>query len=554
MKLPVILIIFLCSVTTFGQETLNKKATDDFTKLQKSYDSLATLVENRKKELIKVDINNIALFNKTLGEIKTLEEKLFNIKKKASNQVNFYRINGLSLSELNRMFDFEQLEQNMLFSKEPVITQDVNEYALIGTNKVIKLADSEQSNELLEALELAFNAESQTHFGTFIIPKEGEEIPLKKNPKNSTAGVDGTLLFKRVDIELHEGSIVDIKAYLKDEFNREHIFSNTWPISFLNFDNTAPLNYLFYVAEQTNYSEDFKELRLRVSDVIKYNYTIGGNYVPDNVTFSFPIVDIDNESTNSLAPVSYKLIQSTALNNVIDFRAYTDVFALNDTESNGLASFEAQAAFFLNTQNNADTYCYWFKKIRPFVSFSRFEEEDKFLATVPNANDNSIAQVRNNLDILQKSSFRTGLDLDILSFKVKKESTFSTNLFFTTKCQTAAIKIADADERYTTLGLGAGARVELKRFTNFTLTYTVDVVDYHVDSYNDFEGIQDPGNFVVLGNQFEVSWFPVAKKNNSFFGRFRAFDDLSKNSDGHFFQAEIGYRFSLGAGKVSGGK
>lgn len=560
MKFKTLLLLFFTATTLFAQESLEEKAKSEFTLLQLQYDTNLQILKDSEETISKSNNKDAKRFINEIEAFRKAEEQLKQIKYQAQILVELYVAKGLSIVKLDSFFSVDQLildnaatDISSLFNSKSKTTEP-NKYLMIGSKKAIKMNDTEKENAFISALGAGLNEKSDTHFGTFIIPADRSEIIacIFNSTDESFIRSSEVLKFKSIDIDLAEGSIIDVRVYLYDNLGKVHLFTNKTPISFLNFDKTASLNYIFYSNEKTKTSDNYKNLRLRLSDVLTYKYAVGNNYVPDHVTFSFPLKDLDGKQTNLNAPASYDLIQSTALSNIIDFRAYTDVFALSDSESNGLASFEAQAEFFLNTRNFNNGNAFAFKKIRPYFSFSRFEEEDKLLEFESTTDNSEIRQVSRNLDIIQKSSFKTGVDIDLITFKFKKENTFETSLFFTSKYQTATFRLTDnSTDRYSLTGLGAGLRMELKRFSNFSLVYTIDLINYKTDGVNDFENINDTNDFVVFGNQFELSWYPVKKKNNSFFARFRTFNDISINSDAHFFQAEVGYRFTLNVGKVN---
>lgn len=552
----------------------------DLNKKIKEIDELKKSVEFKN---LKVTTKKIQLLEKKKKEKETIEKKIKAIVDTGTAQ-------GFSRERLQKFYDdlsqelkAETTSPNLIFNdskktNQPAQANDVNdpetgiqkestdqaqkhvekipeeikpnEYLLFGNDKVLKVEELTKVNkQFAETLTAGINNKSLSHFGTFKIPKHLDTIWVVTSPK---AINDKKLLyFKKVDFELNEGSIVDINVQLMDSMGNTHSFTNKSPIAFLNFDHTSQINYLRYTAHKTTESLRYKDYLLRVSDILQYDYTIGGNYVPDDIAFSFPIIDEDEQRTNQNAAATYKLEQSTALKNVIELRAYTDIFGLNDTEANGLASIEGQAAFFLNTRNWINTNLFLFRRVRPHLSFSRFEDEDRFVTLDAGNDSQNSLSIANSLELIQKSYFKIGIDLDVFSYKIKKQSPFEFSLFGTARYQAADLDLeSDDGKQYTSMGLGGGVKVHLKRFNNFTLDYILTWVDYRADGLNDIDGIIDPSNFVVFENQMELSWFPTGHKNSALFARVKTYDDQSRNSDNHFFQAEIGYRFSLGAGSI----
>ena len=198
-----------------------------------------------------------------------------------------------------------------------------------------------------------------------------------------------------------------------------------------------------------------------------------------------------------------------------------------------------------------NTNLFLFKRVRPHLSFSRFEEEDRFINLEASGNSQNSLQIVNSLELIQKSYFKTGIDLDVFSYKIRKQAPFEFSVFGTARYQAADLDFeGDEGNQYSSMGLGGGVKLHLKRFNNFTLDYILAWVDYRADGLNNIDGLIDPPNFVVFENQMELSWFPTGDKNSALFTRIKTFDDQSRNSDNHFFQVEVGYRFSLGAGSI----
>lgn len=601
MKNVSILVFLLFGFFAIAQNDYSGQAKADLTILQKQYKEALFKATEARKELKQLDVDSKdyeSLRDRSISLDKQLEVLIVN----AQTAKSYWLSKGVELEILDSILQLRDETSNKPTKKIAEVSTNIqiksnptNEYLLFGTDNAINIKDlNKQSKFILQNTALGFDKKSKNHFGTFKIPANHDSIILTKSidrvdltsietdsirvTQHKRSLQEDTLVnskvqkkikglyrhgkiqflkdhkvlyFKKVDIELNEGSVVDIKVQLLDEKGNTHVFTNRTPISFLNFDKTSTTNYLHYTSGQTNISKSYDGYVLRISDVIRYDYTIGGNFVPDDVTFSFPLTTENDGLTNENGKVSYKLEQSTALNNVIELRAYTDIFGLGDSEANGLASIEGQAAFFLNTRNLINRNVFLFKRVRPYLSFSRFEDEDRFVALSPTVDDDGNRGINNNLDLLQKSYFSTGLDLDFLTFKFSKESALETALFATARYQAWNLDLdGDNGDQYTTVGLGGGVNFHLKRFNNFTLDYSLGWIDYRTEGLNDIDGLSDPSNFLVFENMMELSWFPTGDKSSALFARIKTFDDQSKNSDNHFFQAQVGYRFSLGAGAI----
>lgn len=556
----ILLILFVLPSVLFAQINYKKEAKKDFKKLniitsqkydvfKKSKDSLDTLSKDLSASLTKY-------YPKVLKNKNTLDS-VINI---ANKSIDFYLLKGVHKDTINTIISFPKgyipnktkLDEESTKDETNTSEEEAKTYLLFGEEKII-LKDSILKNPLANSiLSNVFNTESETHFGTFWFPKDKAIIPVSLRKKKKITKKKKYLKFNKIDFELYEGSIRDIRVFLKDDKNNAYIFENRTPISLLRFNKVSALNYLPHTAQQTkNYLEE-DDFVLRVSDVLRYAYGKEGNYVPNNVSFSFPLKQKNTktkelEKTNKKVENYYELKQSTALNNVIDLRTYTDFLGLFNANQNGIAQIEGEAAFFVNTFNMANRSVFLFKKIKPYVSYTRFDENDQFI-DIP-ANGMNPLEITNNLSILERAYFNTGLTLDLVSFKLKKEYPFETHLYFSSRYQVAKVNIQEEEDNYAALGFGVGLAFEFRRLKNFAFNYSIEADTYNTSQYNTISGLSNNDSFGVLRTEAEITYYPAKKKNNAIFLRLRAFDDLdSKGSS--FFQAQFGYKFTLGTGKV----
>lgn len=270
----------------------------------------------------------------------------------------------------------------------------------------------------------------------------------------------------------------------------------------------------------------------------------GENYVPDDLRLEFP-TKTDGKIDNSESSIKYKIEQNTSLENVLNLRTYTDFLGLFGDSPNGLVQIEGKADFYLNPFNFTNTHSYLLKKVSPFIHYARLDDDQKNINVV---NDTIIA---NNLEILEKSFLNMGLDLDVWSFKLKKEFPFEVALY-----GTARFNISNVEEQenisanYKSLSLGGGIRFDVKRFNNFGLTLKSELTKVNTREFNTLDYIYDPEDFSVFRNEAEIYYHPADNKSESIFLRLNTFNNSSGGNREAFYQLQFGYRFSIGVSKL----
>jgi len=533
---------YFTSLFSLAQIDYNKEAKTDLKKLDSIFDTSIEKLDVARDSLKVLSEKLSPTLTEFYEEVKTIKKTTDSIYDVAKVSIAFYSQKGVVLDSINSFIQLpSDYEIDFNLKKEEKI--DEQTYLLFGEKNLVLLDSIIKSPTASKVMGTAFNAESETYFGDFWFPMDKQKIKIKKEDAVTT------LDFDRVTFEVHEGSISDIRVFLKDKKGNTRIFTNKTPISLLRFNKLSGINRLFHTSNQSNDDENYKGYTLLISDVLRYFYSVEGNYIPNDVKFDFPLLN-NNEKTNKESSNKYVLRQSTALNNIIDLRAYTDVFGLADTFPNGIAQFEGRADFFVNPNNIRNTHVYFVKKIQPYVSYSRLEEEDQLLT--PESLDNADGlQIKKPLNHLQKTYFDAGVKLDLISFKLHKSLPFEVSMYTAIRYQVSRLKLTDEENaNYTVFGTGGGTEIEFKRFSNFALNYSIDFLNYRHGPYNDLDGIVDPNDFFVMRNEFEVSWYPVEKKNNAVFLRLRVFDNLESKNGSNFFQAQLGYKFTIGAGKI----
>lgn len=582
MKKKIILIIFLSfSHGIWAQESAKltdqnkselKKLSDDFTIANQES-------EKQKQELVKFknsisESSNPATVNKELTTLlqknNKLTRSLDSIYGLYMSYKKIYLSKKIPEADINAVFNHTYTPSNIEKTEDIPNTKT---YLYFGKGKVIEEKDSlfkDQTANIIFGDIL--NAKSEAYLGDFTIPQNEQKIPyiyytrecgfLKKKYKKNSKHY---LKFKSIKIHLFEGSLYDIKMIVTDDQNKEYLFENQHPVSLLrysvknykrylycnpiNIDNTlSEINGEIITkknGEKTKKQNNLLYYQISLSDVLSYIPNPGNNYVPEDEVLEFPTL-VKDVATNKDQPVKYKLIADTALQNIVEFRTYTDFLGLFTETPNGIIQLEGKGDFYVAPFNLNNTSLYFAKKISPFVNFSRIDKEIRTLTVDPNSDS-----IKKPLEIIEKSYLQMGLNVNVVSLKLAKEYPFDMSLYGTTRYQISDImNINNVIENYKSVGIGGGLSLEFKRYNNFGFIYSADFTQYNSRNFNDIEGVENPKNFWVFQNKAEIYYFPGETRNQSIFLRFKTFNDSTKGNDDAFYQLQFGYKFSIGLGKI----
>ena len=375
--------------------------------------------------------------------------------------------------------------------------------------------------------------------------------------------------FKSIAFETREGGMVDIRLQvLSLDKKVELYFENEAPVSMLNFTRRAKRSFLVFSNKFNDWSNlqgyDYRfldQLYIRVSDVIKYLPDEGNNFVPEDIALKLP-KDTKAEDAGS-APRKYQLINNSSLSNLLDLRAYTDFLGLFADESNGLFQIEGKTDFFLNPFNFNRSSIYLLKKATPFIRYSRLEEENSF---IPASLEEGLSQFDDSrLELLEKSNLEFGLDVNVFSFRLFKESPIWLSFHIPVNVYNTKIRPEtptkddmpmepettddEGDINFSTLGLGFGASIEVRRLSNFGLNLGYSFRRYSPLGDYSVEGIKEPDNFGVNSLDAEIFYYPGKDERQSIFLRMRGFRETGSNGAA-FQQIQFGYRFTLGLNKI----
>ncbi|QDW22767.1 hypothetical protein [Flavobacterium sp. KBS0721] len=534
----------------------------DFAKINISYQAEIAKLTNLKSSIS--ENSDPTSLSKTLSdqleESKKYKLQLDSIYELYLSYKKIYLSKGIKEDDIDKIFPQRYTISN---TKNSENIPDTKTYIYFGKGKVIEEKDSLFKNENANIIfEDILNAKSESYLGDFTIPKNEQKVPyeyvtrergfLKKKQKTKAQSY---LKFKSIKIHLYEGSLYDIKLIVTDNNNKEYLFENQHPVSLLrysirNFNRFLYCNPIEIESPLEKVTDENKLLyyQIRLSDVLEYVANPGNNYVPEDEVLEFPSIIKDVE-TNKNQPVKYKMIANTALQNIVELRTYTDFLGLfSDDTPNGVIQLEGKGDFYVAPFNPNNTTLYIFKKISPFVNFSRIDKDIRNL-TLEEAPDNKFT-IQNSLQIVEKSYLQMGLNLSFISFKIAKEYPFEINFYGTTKYQISDVMSENKAVNYKSLGIGGGIALEFKRYNNFGFIYSAELTNYNSKSFNDFKDIINPASFLVFQNKAEVYFFPGETKQQAIFLRFKTFNNSEKDNNEAFYQLQFGYRFSIGIGKI----
>ncbi|MHC0447893.1 hypothetical protein ACWA1F_20975 [Flavobacterium sp. 3-218] len=600
MKRILLLTILLFTIKSFGQdENPNlKNAKADFDKLSIDFEKKSKEIKDEETELKKLlttvsknpDLKYSEEISKMFADVKKKKTELDIIYNKYRNYKDFYLDKGISKKEIDSWFKHkhtiidssetnvkevkesskEEKEINAEVSDESSKTEKNYEtYLYYGDNLIIKEFPKTDDKNIDDIIQKVLETKSESYLGDIIIPRENQEFKfyIKRNKyktnfsaekanqqKNETfIQVEKKFRFKSIAFEICDGFIVDVKIVVFDEKGNEHLFENQSSISFLNFSNVASKNFISYKypISPKKYSivnfDEFKDFRIRLSDVLVYVPKPGYNYIPNDVNFTFPTKDKDGEFLNKEKPVKYEIKETTTLQNVIELRAYTDFLALFTDSANGLVQLQGKGDFYVLPFKIFNTDLRLLDKISPYVNFSRLDADVRGVETVFNDSLNKF-KIKNSTDLLQKAYLEMGAKLNLINFRFAKSVPFRLIGYFPFRYQIADVKIADQLKNVQGLGLGLGCTFEFKRFNNFGFNYSLEFSKYSYIDYNNIPELELPRAYSVFRNEAEIFYHPDSDKKQAIFLRLKTFNNTT-NHDA-FYQLQFGYRFSIGISEV----
>ncbi len=374
-------------------------------------------------------------------------------------------------------------------------------------NKTIEEIAS-KINELIKLNEKEF-------IGTFNLVNKGKNIPIYKNEE-----VKDSVNIAKINIEIKDGVIYDIIATPDtSNANSNEFFYNKSTTSIFSFNKKGTTLRLY-----SNLNKSGSEKYLELIDLVSFIHENGKKYVIESahVNLSSP----DKES--------FKISIDNNLKSIIDFRIYSDFLGLINEASNGIVSFEGSSTFFLNPYS-IGYFNYIFKKLKTKVRYSRFDNDDREVSS----------SLNDNLDLIQKSFFNFGGELDLYEIRFGKK--FPYKLITKAKGSLDITEVSeeiseDASFTTSTLSLGLGAEIQIERYHNFGLH-----TSFYFNRYQNNNILEDGVlNFDTFTINSEVYFYTPGSKNDAIFIRAQYEQgrrDLPSSSN--FFTVQFGYKAEL---------
>lgn len=460
--------------------------------------------------------------------------------------------------KLSKLFKYENYEFLKEEKPEGTIT-----YSYYGDDLLLKEDIVDEETNQGRIYKKVLEKESKSYFGDITIPKNNEVLNFI-NENFEDCGGEFKYKFKKIDIEIYDGVFKDIRVFI--EYKGEiHTYSNYVGINFLRFSERANKNKLFYMqtikSNGVNYEkEEMEGMYVKLGDIMVYNYKIGNNYIPHDLSLSLPLKDEKNKLTNATSSVNYEIKQSTHLDKILELRAFTDFLALFGEGNNGLVQIEGKAKFYLfpvpHQLGNGKLEQAFFKSVHPYVNYSRFEKGNNFVSLDVNTTTNNYF-IENPLNLIERSFLTTGGELDLYEIQHKDYPVnfkFQANYNF----QLTRLRMPNnITENVRGIFYGGALDIKTRRFNNFGFNYKVGFSWYDFENYNEsiikntekFD-IRLPNVIPVLLNQAEVFYHPSEDPNQAIFMRLKIFNYSGTENDNAFYQFQFGYKFSIGSRRV----
>jgi len=564
--LAICLLFMLINTNTFGQTIDCKKQLVAIkTNVKQDRSKLSDLVNQFKN--LKTKLSDAVIVDSVIDSLKITQKSISDLKKEINKKIdNFESLKAVCLSNnaiteedvktLTKDLDLTKFKEH---GTEVSETTEKQTYIYFNKDQIIKedvIKNDNVQGKILNDIISQTNQES--YLGDVTIPMDGEEFYFYKSSKRADISMKSNeyvkdikkYKFKSIDIQIYDGNFYDIR--LKIEYNNQiYLFENFISISFFRFNKMARDNYLIYSNKQPYGIEgdlsDIQDLKVRLSDVLYYEYKIGNNYIPSDLLLELPKNDIDNKQTNLDKPTTYQIKEDTYLDKIIELRAYTDFLALFNDSNNGLLQIEGSAKFYIFPfSRQLFNYTGQFELLKsatPYVNYARFEDNNRLAEA-------SMGFFNQELDVIEKRYLTMGVKLNMVEIYHKnypiKASIFSVADYNISKAQSDMLE----PENIKSFGYGFGFNIATKRFNNFGFSYNMEFKWFDLESFNTTNNINTNLNIPVFKNEAEVFYHPTDNPNQAIFVRLRTFNYKGNSNNQAFYQFQFGYKFSLGSRTV----
>jgi hypothetical protein len=299
-------------------------------------------------------------------------------------------------------------------------------------------------------------------------------------------------------------------------------------------------------------SKEMDNFRIRLGDVMMYNYEMGSHYIPDNLVLKLPENDVNNNKTNLENPATYRIKQKTDLDKILELRTYTDFLALFGDSNNGLVQIEGKAKFFafpFPLQIKYGAQVQLLPSVSPYVNYSRLDEDVRYV----NITSDSLGQntITAPLELVEKRFLTMGMEANLVQIE-HKDFPVRANLYGFANYQLSETNLGNDSitnvHNIKAASYGGGLQFSAKRFRNFGFNYKLDVSWYDYDNFNTIETLTLPASLLpVFRHEAEVHYHPANKPNSALFVRLITNNHSSSKNKEAFYQFQVGYKFSIGS-------
>jgi hypothetical protein len=331
---------------------------------------------------------------------------------------------------------------------------------------------------------------------------------------NNDQEATDTIEIKKIVFDIRDGLILDIQVISNDN----HVFTNYWaPIAITRFNNTCSWLYSKYLVPNPKskiYQVKPEHMYIHTCDFL--NIIRKGVAVPDNVAFTL-------YKTGD----SKILTRGAGINQVVDIRIYTDMFAALGDEPNGLAQIEGSSRVFINNKN-------WFNRSTTPFRYGYFlvqasKLDSKFQYTMVDSSFTRLKAIQRNT-----VSAEIGFNLMGLWLQTKSRSWFSFN--GGAGLHLVRLKNVQDTTWVSSQFLFIETLFEFKELNNFGIDFSGRVL------WQKFSGLTDQLSMMqpIVRIGATAYWNPLNNPSSRIFFRTNYFHELRENSN-PFVQIQIGY-------------
>lgn len=428
----------------------------------------------------------------------------------SNNITNSIATSGEASTPSNQELTISQIREQ-INQKQEAVQEQIQEIEEVKT----------ASEKALEQLNTALNKNVKTKLGEFtLLVQDNDKIKSDLIHKYK---------FKSISFKIQYGAINTLLLKTVNDSNEVVYFYNTHPIEIKKLWKWEANHPTLKIWNKDNES-------LFLTNVISFEPS------GQSGTVHQKDITLDAEDTNAIV-YSKETFQS-----MIDFRVYTDAFSLLGESPNGLAQFETSSEFFINAYRLRATQI--ISSVEPFLNIIRFDDKN---ATVSSEIlDSTTYKVNDLMSLHQRSFFRFGSKLNLVSYQGRSYEKFSLDIYAKGTFNNSKLKATyNGEERetyYKHVTASLGIRMGVKRIKRYGVNFGLDALqNWGIPTNN----VQDIRQFGILQYHQEVFLFTGKEdeegqdyKSDAMFLRFNYFDNLNKAS-GDYFQLEIGYKKKL---------